>query len=364
LWGSYETRSSFRSLLTSEKNVERVFALQEDKAEELMRCYGPVGFNLEGGAEMSTNCWEIPVIFKVDVKKGFSYKDSSGKTDVIESPLKAMVLYDGIWFMAAYEPNQYSDMGEVIWLEPRIREILVNMMHRWDKFVPQIVPPCVASVDVSLQIISRVEEGQDIRFPRYDSAEKRGEKGSKLLIRYKNNKDKVLDDDIAMIMLGIYSNIKDNMQSYYLLAGLSDWHEKRRYEMIEKYHETCGAVEEYLKISNWNLLKKSIISNKLSKRIMRMQMELVNNSIWDNRVMRRSVEIDSYQDKLGIMDHIREELRRNITEAYEQSREEYEGFMSAISSIEKMTSQHNIVLLSITAVIAGLIGAIIGSVIG
>ena len=64
------------------------------------------------------------------------------------------------------------------------------------------------------------------------------------------------------------------------------------------------------------------------------------------------------------MNHIKGYIRSSVSQYYEQSREEYEGFMSTISSIDKITSQHNFVLLSIIAVIAGLIGAFIGSMLG
>lgn len=364
LWNSYATRSSFLDVLRSEDNIEKVFEIQEDKAEELMKFVGPIGVALGGEEDIVTNWWSIPVIFKMNVKKGFRYEYSNGMTDVIQSPLKAMVLYDGIWFMAIYEPNQCSDIGEAFWLKPRIRDILVEIIKKGGKFIPQIVPPCVMEVDISLEIISRVEEGRDIKSPEYDSSEKCGEDGSELSIGYINNKDKVVDDDIAMIMLDIYSSVGRDIQSYYLLEALSQWHQKRRDKMMEEYSENCAAVEKYLKIPNLNVVKKSIISNRLSKKMMSLQMKLVNNAIWDNKVIRKSVEIDSYQDKIGIMDHIREELKRSITEPYEQSREEYEGVMSTISSIEKMTSQHSFVLLSIVAVIAGFTGGIISSVIG
>jgi hypothetical protein len=354
----------------SAENVGRVFAIEEDKAEGTMKFYGPFGVALERGEEMMTHCWQIPVIFKMDVKKGFVYEDCNGEKDVIESPLRAMVLYDGIWFMAAYDPNQCSDIGEAFWLEPRIRDVLVDLMNRGGQFVPQVVPPCVMPVDISLQIVGIVGEGGGVSFPRYDSTEIRYYgaetrkvrlKPSHLLIKYENDKDEVVDDDVGMIMLDIYSNITRSMQSYYLLEALSHWHRGRRGEMVEGYRETCAAVEEYLKISNWNLVRKSIISNKLSRETTRLQMKLVDSTLWDNRIIRDSVEIDSYQDKMGIMNHIREDLKGSIRKPYEQSREEYEGFMSVISKIDRITSQHNFVLLSIIAVIAGLIGAIIGS---
>ncbi len=108
-------------MLKSEENVERVFDVQEDKADEWGRLDGALCMDLEDGEEIETNCWRIPVVFKLNVKKGFKYEDSEGMVDVIQSPLKAAVVYNGVWFMAAYEPNQSSDLGEAFWLEPRIR---------------------------------------------------------------------------------------------------------------------------------------------------------------------------------------------------------------------------------------------------
>ena len=361
----WETRSSLRNLLKSEKNVERVFELQEKKAEELIKSSGVLlrCIYLGNGEEINTYCWRIPVIFKMDVKKGFSYKDSHGETDILGCPLKAVVLYDGMWFMGAYEPGQCSDTNEAFLFEPRIREILLDMMSRGRKFVTEIVPPCVMHADISFEV-NRTKKGGDTKFPRYRSSVKGGKNGSKLVIRYENNRDKVTDDDIAMIMLDIYLNISNKMQSYYLIEALSHWHMKIRGEMVEEYRETCGVVEEYLKTSNWNVVKKIIISNRLGKKVMSLQMKLVDNSLWDNRLMGKSVEIDEYQDEIGIMDHIRGYLKDNINEPYEHSREEYEGFTSTISGIEKMTSQHNFILLGIIVVIGGFIGAIIGSVVG
>lgn len=375
---TYETRRDFRNFLMSAENVGKVFAIEEDKAEGTMKFYGPFGVGREErGDNMLTCYWEIPVIFKMDVKKGFVYEGCNGQREVIGSALKAVVLYDGIWFMAVYDPNQCGDVGEAFWLGSRIRDILVDLMNRGGKFIPQVVPPCLMPVDISLKIISTVAKGRDVSVPKYHSTETRyysAEKsrsrltdlrgGSSLLIKYENKRDEVLDDDVAMIMWDIYSNIGRSMESYYCLEGLSDWHMKKRDEMLEEYRRTCADVEEYLKISNWNLAKKSIMSNRLGRKTTMLQMKLVNNSLRDKKMMRDSLEIDMYQDKMGIMNYIREDLKDSIRRPYEETREEYEAFMSIISEIDKITSQHNFVLLSIIAVVAGLIGAIIGSVVG
>jgi hypothetical protein len=370
---SYESRRSFRSFLMSAENVGRVFAIDEDKAEGTMKFDGPVGVGLGDEGEIMTHCWDIPVIFKMEVKKGFAYEDMNGVRDVIQSPLRAMVSYDGVWFMAAYDANQCCDMNEAYWLEPRIRDLLVDLMNRGGQFIPEIVPPCVIPADISLEIGSIVGEGQGVSFPRYDRTEIRyygaeagrvGLQQSHLLIKYESNKVEVVDDDVGMMMAEIHSNIGESMRSYYLLAALSHWHRKRKGEMVEGYRRICGAVEEYLKISNWNLVKKSMLSNKLGKETTRLQMRLVDSTLWDNRIIRRSAEIDSYQtDKMRIIDHIRGYTKASICEPYEDSREEYEAFMSVVSKIDKITSQHNFVLLSIIAVLAGLIGAVIGSLV-
>ncbi len=237
----------------------------------------------------------------------------------------------------------------------------MKIVNGGDRFVGQVVPPCIMPTDISLRI-GGPEEGVDVRFPRYDrAAVKSGERGSKLLIGYVTGRDKVVDDDVAAALLDIYSSVRKDMDSYYMLAALSDWHESRRAKMMEQYRENCAGVEAYLKTPNWNVIKKSILSNRLSKKMISLQMELVNNTIWGNKVMRKSRELDSYQDRIGIWEHIRGGPRGSMTGAYEEAREEYEGLMSTVSSVDKMTSQHNYVLLSTVAVAAGLVGALIVS---
>lgn len=360
---SWEARSGFLDFLASEKNVGGVFRFPEGRAKELSGFCGRRRMYLEDGEEMDTYCWPIPMIFKLDVEKGFTYKDSAGDMDTIEGPLKAMVLYDGIWFMAAYDPEQFSDITERFFAGAHIREVLLDLMSRGGEFVPEVVAPCVMPVDVSLEV-SRTEGGGDSEFPRYRLSVRRGHDDSELLVKYGHKKDKAVDVDIAGIMLEIYSSIRRNMQSYYWIEASSLWHRARRRKMIEEYREMCGVVKAYLEISDWNIVKKSMTSNKLGKEATRLQMKVVNNSLWDNKLIRESAEVDSYHDQMGIMDHIRGYLKSSISEPYGQSREEYEGFMNTISSIDKITSQHNFVLLSVIAVFAGLIGAIIGSLLG
>lgn len=367
----HEGRSSFRGFLASTEAVGRVFAVGEDKAQGVMESYGPLCVGLDGGREMMTHCWEIPVIFKMDVKKGFAYEDGDGEKVVAESPLRAVVVYDGVWFMAGYDPNQCADANERGRLEVRIRDVLVHLMKKAGQFIPQIVAPCVIPAEISLEISSRAGERLSGSFPRYLDSEwtyydvKAGRVGlrqSHLLVKYVSDKVEVADDEVATVMADIHSSIGMSMRLYYFLEALSDWHLERKREMVERYREMCGAVEGYLKISNWNLVKKSIISNKLGKETTRLQMRLVDSTLWDDRIMRRSAEIDSYQlDEMKIIEYLRGYLKASLCEPYEGSREEYEALVSVISKIDSITSQHNFVLLSLIAVIAGFIGAIIGS---
>ena len=66
----------------------------------------------------------------------------------------------------------------------------------------------------------------------------------------------------------------------------------------------------------------------------------------------------------GIIENMRAYLKDCIVKDFNLGTVEYEGLVATLSHIERLSSQHNLILLGLVAIVAGVIGAVIGAWIG
>lgn len=145
-----------------------------------------------------------------------------------------------------------------------------------------------------------------------------------------------------------------------MLSALRHWYLEQKYSVVDMYERTCKELRTYLEVPTWNIVKKGLVASRLSRNVSNIRMQLVENRLWQARITEQSNDIDSYTDGKAIMEHMRKYLKGVTTEPFIGSSEAYEGYLNTLDHIEKISSQRNMLLLGVVAIIAGLVGALIG----
>lgn len=302
--------------------------------------------------------WMEPLVLRLKVYKGFSFTDSYNRKVKVESPIDAMVIYNGVWFMSLVDIDQFSDIYERWESAPNIRDILGTIIKKNRKFIPVDIPPCVIPKSISVRL--EKIKGKKVS-AKYIGSQKIEDR---LVLKYEKGGGRVENKDLHMIMLDIYYGAVQKLNSFYFLAHDSIIEDDKRGKVIEEYEEMCKGLKTYVEIPAWNVFKKNRFASKLSKKVSNIQVELVRNRLSQIAVIKRSEEIGNWADSKGILENLKDYCKECIVDGFEHGAIEYEGLKGTLSYVEGLLSQHNTMVLGAVAVGAGLIGVVIGAMIG
>ncbi len=323
---------------------------------------GIIGEAVKDEFQCITYSWTYPLVFKLGVHKGFEFKDSYERHSKTLGPIEAFILYNGIWFMALVDTNQFPTIEEHFSSGPDIRDILVTILERNELFVPIVVPPCI--IPRSFKVELHNKESRDKKhLPKYISTS-RYEDAPSFTVKYQTETVNVTDKDMVGIMTDIYFDLVKSLDSFYILAAKSNRAQDKHRDILETYEQLCGNLQEYTRIPSWNIFKRNRVASALSKTISNIQVQLVNNRLSQVRILNEAQEINTMEDTKGIIKNIRGYLKECVVKDFDLGTVEYEGLTATLSHIERLTSQHNIILVSLIAIAAGFIGAVIGGWIG
>jgi hypothetical protein len=360
-----KVRKSLAGALKSAKDmVKRVWEPKTDKLsdEDWSLADSIVMRYINDEEQHITYSWFYPLIFKLKIPKGapFSSTDEIGQKTI--SSIEATILYNGRWFMALVDRNQFSTVEELSASGPDIRDVLKGTLETTKAFVPVLVPPCIIPKSFNVELYTKGEKNKK-RFPKYIETYKY-EDSPKFVVSYQTESVDVTDEDIIEIMKDIYFDIGNSLDSFYLLAEQSDHIQYEHEDVLELYKKACSGLQEYIKIPFWNIVKKCLVANALSKNVSNIQVQLVDNRLSQVHILNDAEEINAFEDKKDILRNMKEYLKNCIVKDFNLGTVEYEGLMTNLSHMERLASQHNTILLGIVAIIAALIGVVIGAWIG
>ena len=360
-----QAKKSLATLLNSTKDiVERVWDLGKYELSDDHWSFEDtvLGRVVKDEFKNITYSWLYPLIFRLKVNKGISYSRRNKPKRKTLSSIDAIILYNGLWFMALVDNNQFSTFDEYFFSGPNIRDILIGMLERNKLFVPVVVPPCIIPKPFNVELHTK-EEKEENRFPQYINTS-RNEDSPKFTVKYQTETTDITDEDIIEIMKDIYFDVGSSLNSFYILAAESKRTQDERRNVSEMYDQACNYLQEYMKIPFWNIFRKCRVASALSKDVSNIQVQLVNNRLSQVRILNKAEEINTLEDSKGIIRNMREYLKQCVVKDFNLGTVEYEGLVATLSHIERLASQHNIILLGLVAIIAGLVGVVIGAWIG
>jgi hypothetical protein len=353
-----KTKRKLLKMLQSTNVVKRVWKHQIDTDTE---SFGDVvigRFERKKGYFDKTHHWYYPVMLKLLVEKEPVRQKESTSSGTFE----ANVLYNGVWFMALVDQSQFSSVSDYFESGPQIRDKFVEIVKECKLFKPTIIPPCIMHTHFVVHLYNQVDKCV-VDWPEYsDTKMTEGSKG--LIVEYQMKKSKITERDAIMILKDIYFDIQQPITSFYLLAERADTVEEKHDSALQKYNDICIALEEYIGVSFWNLFKKWILASKLNRNIARIQLELVSSRIDQASIENELDEFTQYSDRKSILMNMKADLQESIMKPFSLGNIEYEGLMSTLNYVDKLTSQHNTTFIGIIAIVSGIIGAIIGAILG
>lgn len=360
-----QARKTLTELLNNSKDiVKKVWGLEKDEPSDEGCSFGDgiIGEVVKDEFQGITYSWMYPLVFKLGVHKGFNFKDSYERQSKTISSFDVFILYNGIWFMALVDTNQFSTIEEYFFSGPTIRDILVTILERNELFVPVVVFPCIIPRSLKVELHSK-EVKEKKRFPRYIGTFKY-EDAPSFTVKYQTETADVTDKDMVGIMTDIYFDLAESLDSFYILAAKSNRAQDKRKDILRKYDQVCNNLQEYTRIPSWNIFRRNRVANALSKTISNIQVQLVNNRLSQVSILNEAQKINVMEDNKGIIRNIRGYLKECIVKDFDLGTVEYEGLIGTLSHVERLTSQYNIIILSLIAIAAGFIGAVIGGWIG
>ena len=356
-----KARNALVKMLNGRKDVvKEVWDLEEDKFKDKKSSVHNMTYMRydESGDKGTTYFWEYPLIWRLKVDKEFGFKDNSGRRKT-GSSIDAIIIYNGIWFMDLVDLSQFSNIDEIFFCGPNIRDILVNLMSNNKIFVPDVVPPCVLPADLIVQIDFGAGKGRK-GVPEYiGSLERKNSSG--LILKYRTGSEKISNEELVEVAEDFYFSTTRSFERFYILAKRASIEEDKRATVLELYDRICKDLQKYLEVKYWDIFKGSRIAGELSKNVSSIQVQLVRNRLSQVKIIKTSEEINTLEDNKGVMDNLREYLKHCIVKNFEQGTIEYEGLEGTLQHIERVSSQHNLIILGIVAIFAGFMGALIGA---
>lgn len=347
--------------------VEKVWKLDKDEHGEARWSFGDciVGRVVEHEFKDLAYSWLNPVIFRLKVNKGTKFSGLNKRKGETIGSIDAIVVYNGIWFMTLVDDTQFSSFEECYASGSSIRDILIGILETNKRFIPVVVPPCIIPKPFDVEVYAKKdgEGNHSQRNIKYISTSS-SQDPSRLTVKYETESANIAEEDVIEIIKDIYFDVCSSLDSFYTLAQESNRTQDERNNVSEMYDEACNYLQEYIKVPFWNIFKKCQVANALRKNVSNIQVQLVRNRFSQVSTLNEAGEIDRLRDSKGIIENMRAYLKECVVKDFNLGAVEYEGLTGTLSYIDRLASQHNTILLGVVAIIAGVIGAVIGAWIG
>ncbi len=360
-------RNLVELLCKTKDKVEKVWKLDEDELGGAHWSFGDsiVGRVVEHEFIDLAYSWLNPVIFRLKVDKGTKFSRLNKRKGETIGSIDAIVVYNGIWFMTVVDSSQFLSFEEYYASGPNIRDVLVAIFETNKRFTPVVVPPCIIPIPFDVEVYAK-EDGEGDHSQRnikYISTSG-SQDPPRLTVKYETGSTNIAEEDILEIVKDIYFGVCSSLDSFYTLAQESNQTQDERNNVSEMYDQACNYLQEYIKVPFWNIFKKCQVANALRKGVSNIQVQLVRNRFSQVSVLNKAGEIDRLRDSKGIIENMRAYLKECVVKDFNLGAVEYEGLAGTLSYIDRLASQHNTILLGVVAIIAGIIGAVIGAWVG
>jgi len=327
--------------------------------------YGVLGRVIKGKFEEFTYVLDTPVVFQLNVSKGTKYVDCYGRENETLNGFKAIVLHNGVWFLAVAYDHENKSSVHYESPGPIIRDVYQTTLNNSGFFTPSSIPPSIIPRRIVVALSGNRGNEQNERTYVLYTGHSISSGLSDLTLEYElATKEARNEDIIAQVLLDIYYNICSDLNEFYSIAHMSNRVSEEHGSILEKYTQACEYVRMYYNTPFWNIIYKIILAARMKKAISIIQIELVDSRLSQLQIMTEASRTATSEDYIGIIGYLKPYLKECIEKDFVLAKDEYEGFSATLTHMNSIAMQQDAIILAVVAIIAGIIGAIIGSVFG
>jgi hypothetical protein len=326
--------------------------------------YVVIGNVEKGRFQELTYFLNVPVICQLIVNKGTKYKDLYGRNRETSDAFNAIILHNGVWFMAIAYDHKYESLSVYESPGPTLRDIYETMLTKSRSFNPSSVPPSIIPKTIGVSIYKEITKKRSIKKARVIFKNHSvNSDASELTLNYELIGTQISNEYlIAQILQDIYYNISQPLDDFYVDVHDSNKISLEHEVILEDYENACKYLRAYYDTPIWEIIKKFTIAGNLKKKTSDIQVRLVDSRLSQLRMLTKASKIDMYKDNIGVIDYLRPYLRECIEQDFILGKDEYEGLSATVTHMHSIAMQLDAVILAVVAIIAGIIGAVIGVV--
>jgi hypothetical protein len=358
---SLEPRKTLIKSLNKETNlVKHVWDLGEGTNR-----YSIVGKVKKGRFQELTYSLDVPILCHLEVRKGTRYIDLYGRNRKTSDAFNAILLHNGIWFMAIAYNHKYESLSDYESPGPEIRDIYETMLTRNGLFNPLRVSPSIIPRTIKVSIYKKATKGKGKKERIQYKRNSVSRDASELILEYMLTGAEITNEYLILqILLDIYYNLSPNLDDFYINAHDSNRISLDHEAILDEYDKACKYLRIYYSVPFWNVIKKCIIAGNLKKKTSDIQVRLVNSRLSQLHMLTEASKIDMYEDRIGVIQYIKSYLKECVEKDFIFGKDEYEGLSATVTHMNSIAVQQDVVILAVVAIVAGIIGAVIGAVFG